>query len=395
MKPALGTLGTFVVVIVGITSACPAIDVIAPSVLPTGTTPNAVAVVRCEAGPRLLVAASAEGRLDVIDPAGVVSPSSIFLGVGSSPWDVAVVRHAEGSSDLDSRAVVTLVGSHGVALVRPCGDVDDRALIATVVDTVPFDLVDPVTLRQPEDVDGDGAADTVVTRMTPRTPQAVAVGLDGRIVVAFANLLAFATGRDEPMLAGPGLVSTFDVVDDALVLRSRAVVPCENPGGLAVDGDDVFVACAGRYAVTPTGHGKASTGAVVRVDGQGAIRMSTSLPTPGPVLVHEGVVVAGDLLGGTIVAFDSATLEETARVAGVSGTDGVIDSAFALVVDGDGTLVAGWFDGRVQRDPFGGGVVTPAPAGPGRGLVDLVHDGERLWGLHTLAAELVVIGAGP
>ena len=111
------------------TTACPPLDAVAPSGLATGTTPNAVAVVRCETGPRLLVTASAEGRLDVLDPAGAAPPSSIFLGVSTLPWDVAVVRHADAdgvASDEATRAVVTLAGTHGVAVVRPCGGAAGR-----------------------------------------------------------------------------------------------------------------------------------------------------------------------------------------------------------------------------------------------------------------------------
>lgn len=377
--------------------ACPAPAPSSPTVLSTGTTPNAVAVVRCTDGPRLVVTASAEARLDLLDPAGVAPPRSVFLGAGTSPWDVAVVRHAdEAASDNASRVVVTLAGSHGVALVRPCGS---PALLDIVVDEVPLPLPAPVALRQPEDVDGDGTDDAVATAMLPRSPQAVVVvsGAVLEVVVAFANILAVSTGSDAPMLTGPALVSRWRLVDgddsDAARLQpiDRLVVPgCENPGGLVVTGPgQVAVACAGRFVLAGAGHGKASDGAVVTLtvgDALAAGSRQGGAMTPGPIVAHAGALVVGDLLDGALRRFDPVDL---AVLGERPGRDG-IDSAFSLVVTDDDALVAGWFDGRLEHDPFGPSPYgVDAPAGPPRGLVDLVDDGERLWGLLTLSAELV------
>lgn len=371
-----------------------------PTVLPTGTTPNAVAVVRCVDGPRLLVAASAEGRLDILDPAGEAPPRSVFLGAGTSPWDVAVVRHgedvADDAADARSRAVVTLVGRHGLALVRPCGE---PALLDTVVDDAPFALPASIPLRQPDDVDGDGAAETVAEVMTPRSPQAVAVvaGPIPEVIVAFANILDVSTGTDAPMLTGPGLLSRWRLTDDdsggddvGLQIVDRVVMPgCENPGALAVMAQgSVAVACAGRFVLADAGHGKASDGAVVTVTlgdvlAVGAARVAPI--TPGPIVVHDGALVVGDLLDGALRRLDVADLEVVAEHPGPGG----IDSAFSLVVTDDDVLVAGWFDGRLAHDPFGALHEVAAPAGPPRGLIDLVDDGTTLWGLLTLSAELV------
>ena len=380
--------------------ACPSQSPSAPTVLPTGTTPNAVAVVRCAEGARLLVAASAEARLEVLDPAGSAPPRSVFLGAGASPWDVAVVRHADadGADDSASRAVVTLAGSHGVALVRPCGT---PALLDIVVDEVPLPLPAPVTLRQPVDVDGDGTNDPVVTAMTPRSPQAVVVvpGAIPDVIVAFANILDVSTGADAPMLTGPGVLSRWRLTDDAedgaatrLTAVDRLVVPgCENPGGLAVAGPgQVAVACAGRFVLAAAGHGKASDGAIVAVtvgDVLAAVARQAGAMTPGPVVAHAGAIVMGDLLDGAVRRLDPGDLSVLAERSG----SGAIDSAFSLVVTDDDVLVAGWFDGRLEHDPFGAPSAVDAPAGPPRGLVDLVDDGERLWGLLTLSAELVVL----
>jgi hypothetical protein len=382
--------------------ACPSPSPSAPTVLPTGTTPNAVAVVRCADGVRLLVAASAEARLEVLDPAGRAPPRSVFLGAGASPWDVAVVRHADDAvTDVDdaaSRAVVTLAGSHGVALVRPCGT---PALLDIVVDEVPLPLPDPVTLRQPDDVDGDGINDPVATAMTPRSPQSVVVvpGVIPDIIVAFANILDVSTAADAPMLTGPGVLSRWRLTDAAedgdaarLTAVDRLVVPgCENPGGLAVSGPgQVAVACAGRFVLAATGYGKASDGAIVVVtvgDVLAEVARQAGSMTPGPVVVHAGALVTGDLLDGALRRLDAGDLSVVAERSG----SGTIDSAFSLVVTDDDVLVAGWFDGRLEYDPFGTPSAVAAPAGPPRGLVDLVDDGDRVWGLLTLSAELVAL----
>lgn len=378
-------------------TACPP-PTTSPVRLATGTTPNAVTAIACADGPRLLVAASAEARLDILDPDGVAPARSVFLGAGSTPWDVAVVRQGDGDGrdGDDARAVVTLSGSHALALVQPCGDAP--ALLDVVVDLAPFDLPTRVTLRDAADVDGDGAAELEVTRMRPRAPQAV-VAVGDTVVVAWANTLAFATGPDAPMLTGPGLLSHFVIDDDdgAATLRSvaRTLVPCENPGGLAVvDEDTVAVSCAGRYALGAAGYEKAGPGGLALVDlTTMSVTTSTSLPgAPGPLLVADGALLSGDLLDGAL--HQHALVDLAVRSTHPGRTD-LIDSAFALAIEAGGVVVAGWFDGRVTRDPFGAATTTAAPPGPPRGLIDLVHDGERLWGLHTLSAELVVIPEAP
>jgi hypothetical protein len=378
-----------------LTAACPETHALPPTVIPTGTTPNAATLVRCEDGSRVLVAASAEARLDVLDPTGDVAADSIFLGAGALPWDVAVLRHADDgdtASDAHSRAVVTLAGSHAVALVVPCGE---PRLLHTLSDDELFELSQPVTLRTPADVDGDGDDDRAVVQMTPRTPQAIFDRHDAAnddVVVAFANLLEVSTGPDAPMLTGPALLETFHLADgddDRLVRDQRVILPvCENPGGLAVvDSHRVAVACAGRYRLSANGHEKASTGAVVVVDmtdqGGAVSEAFVAETTPGPVLLHHGELVVGDLLTGSLSRFSLDPLTVTTELPGAGG----IDSAFSLLVTND-VVVAGWFDGRLRFDPFGAARVVAAPPGPPRGLVDLVDDGQTLWGVMTLSAEL-------
>ncbi len=356
---------------------CVALSVVAcvpevPTSLLTGTAPNAVEHVVCEDGPRFVVAASGDARLDVIDPK-TGSNASVFLGVGSSPWDIAVVNTERGP-----RALVTLSQARAVAVVDPC---EGTELSRTVDD----ELVEmaPVTLRQPADVDGDGVVETTVTRMVPRTPQAVAANGDD-VVVVFANLLEFSTAADAPMLAGPGSVRRYRLVDDVLVPGAREVLPgCDNPGGVSLRGAGYVVSCAGRFVVSDVGHGKASDGAVFVVDDDG-VRALPVTETPGPVFAQGNTIITGDLLDGAVRSYD---VVEGARTAVRHVVVDDIQSAFALTFD-DEELVVGWFDGRVMRDPLGAEEDIVTAQSPLRGLVDLVRVDGELWGLMTLSAEL-------
>jgi hypothetical protein len=367
-------------------------------VIATGTTPNSVATVRCGGVRHLLVASSGEGNLERVDPEGQTATSTVFLGVGSTPWDVGVLNDDDAATG-GPRAVVSLPGRHSLALVDPCADVP--VVLDEVSSTADVTVDPPVTLREPEDVNGDGEADVVVTRMIPRTPQAI-VGAGRSVFVVWANLLAFSTSSTEPMLSGPGLLTRFTLDDDGehMTETGHALLPCENPGGLAVTHDDsgaagavddVIVTCAGRFVVGVDGFSAASPGGLVRVHAgpgtafvvEDAIVLDDH--TPGPVVSAHGELVTGDLLDGTVRAFDPLTFAEQRRTAPTSG----VDSVFALTVMGDDVVVAGWFSGRVQREPLDDGPSRQLTDGPSRGLVDLVCDEVGGYGLLSLSAELM------
>jgi hypothetical protein len=402
-----GAVRTALLSLVAFAAACPppldegpALDV-----LPTGTGPNAAAVVACPSGPRVVVTASGDGRVNVIDPASG-DVASVFLGEGSNPWDVAVF----GVGD-DARAVVTLSGSSSVALFSPC--TSPPALLDTITDTTLLTLPAPITLAQPFDVDGDGVADPTVTQMMPRLPQAIDVAVDagvngeGSVVAyaAFTNILSFAFVGAGPMQAGPSTLLALPIEGDRFGASSRVTLPCDNAGGLAQEGGDhVVVSCAGRFFQDAAGHHKASPGGLVRVDRRSlTVTDAVALDgdTPGPIRVVDDTVATGDLLHGAVSTYAAETLSAAQARDGLGGD--VIDSAFALVVDrdgdgdgdGDGALIAGWFDGRVQRDPMGDGPISAAPEGPIRGLVDLVIVDGDLYGLFALSAELRRIHEGP
>lgn len=381
------------VVVSTVLTGCPptpfdAVDV-GEAVIATGTTPNSVMPLRCGGRARLLVVSSGEARLERVDPAGLADVASVFLGVGSTPWDVAIA--IAGDSTDTARAVVTLPGHHSLALVDPCAT--PMRLITEVISPSPIDVEPAVTMRDPADVDNDGVADVVVSRMTPRTPQAV-VAVGPSVLVVWANLLAYSTSSTEPMLSGPGLLTRFTVTGDGESLQEtgRIVLPCENPGGLvAMNDDTVVVSCAGRFVVGVDGHRQQSPGGLVRVltPATGPLVVDGNVVltdhTPGPIVWAKQELVTGDLLDGTVRAFDNATLVEQRSTAPTT----TIDSVFALTVTVGDDVVAGWFSGRVQRSPLDNGPIRQLTDGPGRGLVDLACDDDGGYGLFSLSAELV------
>ena len=341
--------------------------------LSTGTAPNDVALTTCGNARTALVAASADARLDVLGLDGD-GARAVFLGEGTNPWSVAAAS--------SGRAVVTLFDAGAVALVDACGA---RPLDVARADVV-FDVA-PIVLRSPTDADGDGTRETTVTRLRPRTPQGVVVH-GGVAFVTYTNVLAYSLD-DQPMQTGPGVVARFVVDGDRLVFDRAAVLPCENPQGIAAGfDDDVVVACTGRFVVDGGAHRRVSPGALVRVGSASLdVRAYVELDaSPGTPAAWHGDVVVGDVLDGRVLRFDRAF----SFVDATEAADGV-ESIFNVAVDAQGRLLAARFgSGEVLVDPFGDErVVRLQPHGPTRGLIDVVVDEDDVFGLFSLSGELV------
>lgn len=338
-----------------------------PTTLLTGTSPNAVALTRCGNRGVALVAASGEARLDVIDLRSGDAASAVFA-VGSNPWDVAVVDTVSGP-----RAVVSLYGTHELALVDPCAA--PPAVLQTIGDDEPI-VVNPATTAD------DG---TVITSMTPRNAQAVAVA-DDVVWLAWTNIIEFVLG-DQPMQTGPGLLSRFRLVDDLLVADGRTILPCENPAAINADSARIVVACTGRYKNSSTGFARASDGALVVVDANSldlvaAVDLDAS---PVSLLVHGGDIIVGDALDGTVTRFDTELVQQQQ-----TPTSTGIESVFALDVV-DNVVVAAVYGASdiLLVDPFGAAARQPVIAGTARGVVDLVHDDSDFFILMSISAQLL------
>jgi hypothetical protein len=361
-------------VLLGLAACLPSTPAQQTDSLATGTSPNDVALTTCAGQRTALVAASADARVDVMglfDPAAV---RAVFLGEGTNPWSVAPSSRG--------RAVVTLFHAGEVALIDACaGDLLHRAA-ADVVLPVP-----PLTLATPVDADGDGEEETTVTHLRPRTPQGVVVHEDVAFVT-YTNVLAYAVD-DLPMQTGPGVVARFLIDDERLVFDRAVVLACENPQGIAVgDDDDVLISCSGRFDVYDGAHRRISPGALVRVNRETLAEQAFAslAASPGTPTVWRGDIVVGDVLDGRVLRFGRGlTLQEQTRAA-----PGV-ESVFNIAIDAFGRPLAARFgSGEVLVDPFGdAGIVSLQPPGPTRGLIDVVADGDELFGLFSLSGELV------
>ncbi len=332
-----------------------------PASFPVGTVPNDVAFAECDGEPVLLVPASGDGRLDVFSlSCGALRGSVVFVpegGVAANPWAVAV----DGE-----RAWVTLQGQGAVALVDPCGA---RLLDTRRVDEL-VTVEPPLALTRPQDVDGDGATETTVTRMLPRAPEPV-VAQGGVALVAYTDLLEPGLSPASPPVLGPAVLARFERAGDVIQAAARTVtLPCANPQGLARQGGELWVSCSGPLGPTLDAAVAAlGPGALVRVDPQtlevletvdaGRLAPGTPALLPGGLVVGSLIrpalaqVVDGALLEAPV---DGADLESLFECAPYTASD--VPYALCTHFSGDRLLLA-----RAQ----GGGLVVDAvvPVGAG------------------------------
>jgi hypothetical protein len=115
-------------------------------------------------------------------------------------------------------------------------------------------LATPVTMDPPVDADGDGTAESNVTRVLPRTPTGIAV-VGNHAVVAFANVLSTtASGQAQ---FGPGMVASYRLREDGTPTGDVVVVTTswENPQHV------VALPGGNRVMVSSTGQLQRSNGA--------------------------------------------------------------------------------------------------------------------------------------
>ncbi|HEY1099191.1 MAG TPA: hypothetical protein VGF99_09685 [Myxococcota bacterium] len=342
------------------------------SIFATSGAPNAMALVRCGDRRLAVVASSSAALLDVIDlDSDDRATRSVALPIGSSPWDVAIVDTAAGM-----RAVVALYDRHELALVDVC------AATPFVVDTCASTRV--LTLEPPRTVGG-----RTVASMPLQNPQGVATSSTAAGATAFVvwgNVLSVAFG-DEAMQTGPGVLGAYRIVDDAFVLDMEIDLPCDNPGGIVVDGDTVHVACTGRYRDGVDGFARASQGGLVSIDVDTlTVRDAIAFDhSPLAVTIDADSIVVGDALDGGMRRYDAALVEQ-ADV----GAQEEIASIFALT-HVDDVLVAARFEDAVVADPFGAAHTTSVQTGSTlRGAIDVAafDDDDDVFILFSLSAEL-------
>lgn len=301
-RVALGPLGALVALASGCPSSptCPSVP---PAVVSVGTVPNDVVFAECDGEPVLLVPASADARLDVFSlSCGEPRDSVLFLPEGSAaanPWAVAV------DGEL---AWVTLQGQRSVALIDPCaGAVLD---VARLEDLLPIDP--PLALSTPQDVDGDGASESEVRQLLPRAPEPV-VARNGVAWVAFTNLLEPGLSSEHPPVLGPGVLARFvrrgQTIEGVPVV---ATLPCTNPQGLALHGDELWVSCSGPLGPTLEGTIAAlEDGTLLRIDPTDLAVLEivdAARFAPGTPAILDGRLVVGSLVKPALALIEAGTL---------------------------------------------------------------------------------------
>lgn len=345
----------------------------APQRFPTGTAPNAVVRVDCTDSPRVLVAASSDSTMNIID-INTGTTTSVGFNVGANPVDIAVVDGVSSVTGLtDPTAVVSLFDSHQLASVKVCR--------STAVAS---------TYRDDEVIVSDG------TEYTPSNPQGIAVVGDD-IFVAFANITRLAA-PDVDMLTGPGTLLRLHTDEEGNFVRDgRLTLPCDNPAAIATRGTTLAVTCTGRYRMTSNRQflrASDSQGAVVVIDAATFAVTDVLTLDASPmsaVFDVDDTLVVGDALDGSVSRY---TTEPLALVERAQPTDVADDSIFAITIVND-TVVAAAFSGALIGAPFSS---TPklisTDAGLSRGVVDLawLPGDADVFAVLTLSAELVRIG---
>ncbi|MCC7073550.1 MAG: hypothetical protein IT383_19735 [Deltaproteobacteria bacterium] len=323
MRPRRGSCAIVAALVAALACLCceptpPCARRFVPSI-PLGTVPNDVAFGVCAGAPVALVPASGDGRLDVLDlPCGELHSSLPFPPEGgrpATPWAVAV--------DGD-RAWVTLQGQHAVVLVDYCAG----ALVAELRPEDVIELDPPLHLSAPEDVDGDGEAETEVRRLSPRAPEAV-VAAGGVAFATFTNLLEAGLDVAHPPVIGPGVLARFELDADGEGPRT-ATLPCTNPQGLAWHDDALWVSCTGPLGPTIDSTVAAlGDGALVRVDPSTLATLEVIAAgsfAPGTPAILDHAVVVGSLLRPALARIVDGGFLETA-VGDVREIDSVFECA--------------------------------------------------------------------
>lgn len=322
---------------------------------PTGTLPNDVALARCGDARLAVVAATFDAALDAVSLDGTPAPAGAYFPPepdrgGAEPFGVSA--HPSGD-----RAAVTLRGHHEVAWVDPCrAQVLARARPENAFGEIMRVVLDePITLRDPRDVDGDGFADEVVERMQLMAPQAVLVGED-RLYVAYTNLLepALDTDPPAPMLLGPAVAVVFSFENDEL--RTRAVRVYDgylNPQALSFGPDGtVWLSLSGAFGIEDGRLVSASSGALLQLSAADLTLLRTidvgDFAPATPAVVGDTVVV-GSLLSAEALVLGptAATLDDGERVV-VHATERV-QTVFEVVSLGAGLAGLLHFEGDRLR----------------------------------------------
>lgn len=296
--------------------------------VPVGTTPNDVEFANCGAGPKAMAVSSGDGTLEFPAQEADVGARSVAFPLddrerGPVPWSVA--------SKPDSALVaVSLFGQDKVALLDACEAAPLGAYEPRAADGGPWVVPVQPALQpsMPIDADDDGVVDPLITQMTLRAPEGVAFSAD-RLFVTYTNLID--TGP--PALLGPGVLVSFLVVEDELLLEGVVVLPLQNPQAVITDElGAAWVSCSGALERRASGFSSASRGGLVRVSPDTlSVTQVIDLGdfAPGtPALIGEYLVV-GSLLSAQVLRLPRDAVDASRAAAFSLGAEG-LESIFEV-----------------------------------------------------------------
>jgi hypothetical protein len=196
-------------------------------------------------------------------------------------------------------------------------------------ETLVVDVEPPVELSTPLDADGDGAAETRVTRMLPRHPEGVAWAA-GRLLASFTGLLEVGP----PARYGPPVVMAWTLDGETLRPAGHTILPFDNPQSIAMDDEGrPWVSCSGVLERADGTFSASSDGALLRLDPV-SLEVLQAIPlgdfAPGTPAIADGRITVGSLVSGRIAVLptDASSLDDgTVLDLERPGTETLFDAA--------------------------------------------------------------------
>ncbi|MBN2360580.1 MAG: hypothetical protein JXR83_14080 [Deltaproteobacteria bacterium] len=175
---------------------------------------------------------------NTVDNISLVSGSRAFPPLLLPEAAGAIAAQPFSAVAIDRLAVVTRFSQSGITLF----EIASGQPLSAVDETEPLALATPFVSPTPVDADNDGATETTVSALVPRTLEGIAAVGD-RLFVAAANLLQAGS----PSIYAPGMVLFYDVVARSIVRADPrfATTAFLNPQAVVADAANAYVVESG------------------------------------------------------------------------------------------------------------------------------------------------------